>query len=258
MRPELMEEDEFIHTVMHASRLEALNPGSYLVTAYVSTYDPRTNRVRCIIPSFMEMSTGDMRLTGWIPLWSPVAGNGWGIQYGLHGGATSDNYTVGEQIYLLVLETDTGAYIAGGMTWNPYAATPMPTINPGEIVLKDAKGNLVYLKNDGSINIDGQTTVNISGASVVNITASSAVNVTSQGTVSVTAQGAASVSSSSNVSVTAPSISLGAQGQTLSNLVTSALVSLFNGHTHPVSGGNSGTPNQTMGSGELTSTISGG
>jgi hypothetical protein len=62
-----------------------------------------------------------------------------------------------------------------------------------------------------------------------------------------------------SANVTAPAINLGASGQSLLSFVTSAFVSLFNGHTHPGdSGGNTGTPNQTMGSAQLTSTVKGG
>lgn len=69
-----------------------------------------------------------------------------------------------------------------------------------------------------------------------------------------------SVTSSASASVTAPSISLGATGQTLLAFVTSAFQTLFNGHTHTSAGAGSptSTPNQTMGSGHLTSTVKGG
>jgi hypothetical protein len=70
----------------------------------------------------------------------------------------------------------------------------------------------------------------------------------------------ASVTAASSASVTAPSISLGASGQTLYQFVTSLFVSLFNGHTHTSEspGTPTSTPLQQMGSGQLTSTVKGG
>lgn len=91
---------------------------------------------------------------------------------------------------------------------------------------------------------DGSTYVEVDpNAHAINIVASGPVNVTS-------AQAA---------NVTAPSISLGASGQSLLSFVTSAFMSLFNGHTHPdPQGGNTLAPNQQMGSTHITSTVKGG
>ncbi len=242
MDAELMGEDEFIHTVMHAAELQAGNRAALVLTAFVMSYDPRTNRVKCIVPGYAEMTTGQMLQTGWISLGSIAASNGWGIQAAPFGGATQDNPSAGEQITLQILNTGNGSYVASVMTWNAKSAVPLPTIAAGEMYMRDAKGNSVYFKSDGSLNISGVDTVNVSGASTVNIVGSAGVN----------------VSSSSVVNVTAPSINLGASGQSLMALVTSAFSSLFNGHTHPTPGGTSGAPNQQMGAGELTSTVKGG
>ena len=68
------------------------------------------------------------------------------------------------------------------------------------------------------------------------------------------------VTATTSATVTAPSISLGASGQSLFALVTSAFQALFNGHTHTsaASGSPTSIPNQTMGSSELTTTVKGG
>ena len=55
-------------------------------------------------------------------------------------------------------------------------------------------------------------------------------------------------------------LDVGNLGQPLHQLVTDALVSLFNGHTHggvAPGSGNSGVPNQQMGQGQLTQTLKG-
>jgi hypothetical protein len=64
------------------------------------------------------------------------------------------------------------------------------------------------------------------------------------------------VNASTSAAVTAPTITLGATGQTLLAFVTSAFQALFNGHTHASSG--SGVPNQQMGPTHLTATVKGG
>lgn len=69
------------------------------------------------------------------------------------------------------------------------------------------------------------------------------------GDVNIQAGGSASVTAGASASITAPSISLGAGGSTLREMVDSRMVALFNSHTH----GGGPTPNQTMGSNQLTS-----
>lgn len=89
-------------------------------------------------------------------------------------------------------------------------------------------------------NIGGSTTINVTGSAIVN--AGQNVAVTAGGT----------------ASITAPSISLGASAQSLLSLVTSAFMSLFNGHTHNETGSVTQVPNQQMTSSHLTSTVKGG
>ncbi len=75
----------------------------------------------------------------------------------------------------------------------------------------------------------------------------------------VTAQ-TASIIASGSASVSAPSISLGAIGQSLHSLVDDRLIDLFNGHTHPdPQGGNTSPPTQQMTAGaQTTTTMKGG
>lgn len=64
----------------------------------------------------------------------------------------------------------------------------------------------------------------------------------------------ANIVATTSATVTAPSVELGASGGTLRALIDERFNALFNSHTHPIpSGGNTGTPNQTAGAGQLTS-----
>lgn len=109
----------------------------------------------------------------------------------------------------------------------------------GEVAIHDDLGQKVHLTRAGIV---------VSSPTKVTVEALDAqVNVKT-----------AEVVATTSASVTAPSISLGASGQSLLSFVTSAFQALFNGHTHPVPGGTSGVPNQTMDSDHLTSTVKGG
>nr|WP_315596085.1 Gp138 family membrane-puncturing spike protein [uncultured Cupriavidus sp.] len=105
-------------------------------------------------------------------------------------------------------------------------------------VLANVSTSAAQLRTD-----DGQAFVEVNAAThAINIQTSAPVNVTS----------------SSSARVTAPSILLGATGQSLLSFVTSAFQALFNGHTHPETGSTTGVPNQQMGAGHLTNTVKGG
>lgn len=67
-----------------------------------------------------------------------------------------------------------------------------------------------------------------------------------------------SVVATTSASVTAPTITLGAEAQTLGAFVTEAFQDLFNAHTHPAGSPNTGTPNQPLTEAHMTATVKGG
>jgi hypothetical protein len=99
------------------------------------------------------------------------------------------------------------------------------------------------------VNSQSDTNITVGGNALINA---------ASGNVTVQAQ-AASVVAATSAAITAPQITLGASGQTLLQFVTSAFVSLFNGHTHTseTPGTPTSAPNQAMGAAQLTSTVSG-
>ena len=78
--------------------------------------------------------------------------------------------------------------------------------------------------------------------------------------IDVNTTGTINITSAVAVNVTAPAINLGASGQALTGLVTSALETLFNGHTHTSEAAGTATsaPNQLMSASQITTTIKGG
>lgn len=263
----IFDEDEVINTILQAAQMQS-GGREWFVTGFVSSYDPETHRVRCIIPSWINPGSSEAVMTGWVPLQSVWVGNGFGFQAAPFGGATQENPVGGEQVVLQIVSDDNGTYIGGGMLWSQQAGVPLPTIQPGEAVMKHTTGSLLYFKADGSValttnkNLDATVGGNLNATVTGDVAAavSGTTSVSSTGNVTVDTQGAAAVTAATSAAVTAPAVSIGASGQTLQALVTAAMQTLFNGHTHDytVGSGVTDVPNQTMGSSQLTTTIKGG
>ncbi len=144
MIPLLSDQDEFLHTLMHAAQLQAgirLN----VVPGHVASYDPIHHRITCVLPTYIYPQTGEMRVSGWVPLFSIGCGSGWGIQIVPYGGSTQENLGAGEQVWLLVVDMETAAYVAAGFTWNAVMGTPFPNAQGGDIGLKDGGGDSIFM-----------------------------------------------------------------------------------------------------------------
>ncbi|WP_211222733.1 phage baseplate assembly protein V [Paludibacterium yongneupense] len=215
---------------LHASQAQAGFSGTRV--GLIADYDPIAYSIKVALQPTMEE-------TGWIPLATPWAGNGWGLALGpMIGAEVEINFDSGR--------IDAG--MAGGQYFNDEDICPGPP--SGEAWLVHQTGSYIKLTNDGKANINGAAEVDVAGPTI-NITATGNANVSAQ-TVAVSAQGAASI--------TAPSISIGASGQSLLSFVTSLFQALFNGHTHLSNGAGQQTnaPAQQMTDKHMTSTVKGG
>lgn len=165
----------------------------------------------------------DNTLTGWLPILSPWVGNGWGM---------FAPPTIGDLVEVQFIEGD----IESGMLCQRFyndSDRPLP-VPAGELWLFHKSGAYLKFTNDGKVTVNSALEIDAT-APTINLTATSAVN------------------------VVAPAINLGASGQSLLGLVTSAFMSIFNGHNHnDPQGSVSGPPNQLMGAGQITTTIKGG
>jgi hypothetical protein len=131
-------------------------------------------------------------------------------------------------------------------------ATKISGISTSAVQLRSNDGEAYVQLNPTSHEIDIVTPANW------NTNVGGSANIIVAGNANVSAQNVA-VTASESASVTAPSISLGASAQSLLSFVTSAFMSLFNGHTHPdPQGGNTLAPNQQMTASHLTATVKGG
>lgn len=223
--------DELVHNLMHTAQQQVGTP-VVCIPAHIAAYDPRTNMVTCLIPHYYSVEAGENIVTGYIPLATIAAGPGIGMQYAPFGGSTQQNPTAGEQVWLLMINSEINLYICAVMTWNNVKAPPNPGINAGELCYIDHFGNQVYLQSGGTLLVSGGSTVNVNAPTI---------NATGE-----------------TVNVTADNIYLGSQGETLQTLVTQAFQALFNEHTHPAPNGETGVPNQQMTSEQLTTVVKAG
>lgn len=188
----------------------------------VTSYDPGTASARVRIQP-QDPDFPDRSLTGWLPVASPWVGNAWGLDAPV---------SPGDQVEVKFFggELENG-YICGRL----FSDSARPTgAKSGECYLTHQSGSQVKMTNDGKLLVNGNLELDLTGPTI-NITATAAVN------------------------VTAPAVNIGANGQTLLAMVTSAFMGLFNSHTHPdPQGGNTLAPNQQMGTSHVTTTVKAG
>lgn len=154
---------------------------TFFVMAHVSSYDPGTHRIKAIIPTFTDSESGQYMETGWIQLGTLWAGNGFGLQIAPYGGAnvndiTGQNNADGkpvnpEQIVLMIISQDNTLTVGGVLTFNSVDVPPgtgQPLMddfgNPlrlqlssGEAIMRHSSGSYLLFRNDGSININSDT-----------------------------------------------------------------------------------------------------
>jgi uncharacterized protein involved in type VI secretion and phage assembly len=203
----------------------ALERGTSAQSKYglVSSVDPSSYSVKVLFQP-------DNTQSGWIPVKAHWVGNGWGMVC---------LPTVDQLVVVDPIEGFNDEWVVSGYLYNDTERPPASAV--GELHMVHTSGSYMRLTNDGKVSINGQAEVDVSGPTI-NIQATGNVNVQAAGT----------------ASITAPSIQLGAAAQSLLSFVTSAFMTLFNGHTHNETGSVTLAPNQQMGSGHITSTVKGG
>ena len=135
--------------------------------------------------------------TGWLPVATPWVGDGWGLYAPPTPGDVVD------------VHFQEGGKEAGYASLRYFGNRAQPlAVNSGEFWLVHKSGSYFKFTNDGKASYNGQVEID-AAAPTVNVTATTAVH------------------------VTAPHITLGSQGETLHQLVTDALVALYNSVTVP-------------------------
>jgi phage baseplate assembly protein gpV len=205
--------------------------------ATISSYDASNHAVKVIVQP-VDPEIGEQE-SNWMPLGAIGIGNGWGVAVGPQ---------IGDQV-LVVFEG--GDFSSGTIVARVFSVEQQaPAVPSGEIWALHQTGSFIKMVASGDIDVStaGNLNATVAGNMTANITGNAD-----------TTAAQANVTASQSASVTAPTIKLGASGQTLLQFVTSAFVSLFNSHTHPdPQGGSSSPPTQQMSGSHLTSTVTGG
>lgn len=206
--------------------------------ATISSYDASNHAVKVIVQP-VDPELGEQE-SNWMPLGAIGIGNGWGVAVGPQ---------INDQV-LVVYEN--GDFSSGTIVARVFSVAQQAIAVPsGEIWAVHQTGSFIKMVTSGDIDVSaaGNLNATVAGNMTANVTGNSSTTATN-----------ASVTATGTASITAPAIKLGATGQTLMQFVTSAMVAFFNSHTHTSEspGAPTSTPNQTMGSGQLTSTVSGG
>jgi hypothetical protein len=251
--------DELAHQIKHAAQQQSQEHRPF-VYAHIASYDPKLHRVRCIIPSMRDEASNYV-LTSWMPLESSWVGPSWGIQIAPLGGATQENPTMGEMVQLQLIERQYGVMTVASMFFNQTNQPPFPTLQPGEMGMKHKSGSLLQFTNDGNVAVMSAQDVVVNAGRDANVTTVRNAAINATGDASIVATGNASVqginvkiTGSSSIEFDAPSIK-GGGASGLLQLINSAFEALFNAHTHPAPGGNTGAPTVPMDSSMLTQTF---
>jgi len=229
------------HALSNAIRQQArmsTNDYSLPRLATITSYDASNHAVKVQLqPVDPELGPQE---SNWMPLGAIGIGGGWGVAVGPQ---------INDQV-LVVYEN--GDFSSGCIVGRYFSVAQQAIAVPsGEIWAVHQTGSFVKLVTNGDIDVNtaGNLNATVTGNMTANVTGNSSTTATN-----------ASVTASGTATITAPAIKMGATGQTLLQFVTSAMVAFFNSHTHTseTPGTPTSIPNQTMGSGQLTSTVSGG
>ena len=189
--------------------------------------------------------------TGWLPIGSEWAGNGWGL---------FAPPSIGDMVQV---DFDEGDRQSGSITKRFFNDEDRPLDCPsGEFWLVHKSGSLLKFTNDGDVIVDSArdllATVGrnleaaIAGNATVTVTGDAAVSAENA---SITASSDANVTAGASANVTAPAINLG-NGGTLLKLVNDTFKALYNSHTHVKTGGTTTDPPvQSMGDINLTTVL---
>lgn len=211
----------------------------------------------------------DGQTTGYLPIMMPWVGNGWGF---------FSPPSHGDQVLVVFQEGDNNSGLIIGAFHNN-VAKPLD-VTSGELWMVHASGSYVKLKNDGTVDLSSHSSTSVTSGSSISVTSSSSTTVnsgsnlsmsassdfslstsggngtiTSASNMTVAAQGALSLSGQTGLSLSCPVGALldGGGGGSYLSLMTSAMISIFNAHTHnDPQGGTTSAPNQQLSAGETT------
>jgi hypothetical protein len=180
-----------------------------------------------IYPADPSDSTSVATTTGWLPIFSPFVGNGWGLFAPVN---------IGDVVEIHYQEGNLNSGYIGNRCWQLGQNLSVPS---GEFWIVHLSGSFIKMTNDGNITISGGTTTTPLGS--LNLTTGLAINVTAP-TINISGQ-----------------VNLGNLMSTLTGFLNGSALSVYNSHTHAVTAapGTTGIPNQQMSGSALSTNVLG-
>lgn len=142
--------------MMRQEALKAMNTREFVALGQVMDYDPAS--YLAIVQLYPQEADGTPALqTGWLPVFTPWVGNGWGM------------FAPPSPGDIVEVHFQNGSLQNGYVALRSFTTASPPTSVPsGEFWLVHANGATLKLLNDGSVTLSSDTVLNLS-APVVNI-----------------------------------------------------------------------------------------
>jgi phage baseplate assembly protein gpV len=183
-----------INGLLNQMRLQAsLQSNSRATTrlAIVTSFDPSTYTAQVMLQPEDDVEPSNS-LTGWLPVFSPWVGNGWGL------------FCPPSPGDLVEVQFQEGCWETGFVCLRGYNDISLPlAVGSGEFWLVHKTGSFIKITNDGNISISTDQDLEITTAGNLVATVQGDLTASITGTVDITADGDITASSSGNVSVTA-------------------------------------------------------
>jgi hypothetical protein len=231
--------DELSHLISLHAQQQMGNDVPFAI-GHVVAYDPTSNEVQVVFPSFPVIDpisgalTGAYAVSPWVQLQSPWVGNGWGFQTAPEVGDSTPPFS-GTQCAVFQLPRGSVAGLAAALLYTQNAVPPDSTLVAGEAILKHKSGTYIKFMDAGDLTVYAASAINMTNE--VGIT----VSVEASGSIAITLPGGGTFS----INGTSDALAL-----------VSKLVSAFNAHTHPdPQGGSTGVPTSPWSASTVESSI---
>lgn len=133
---------EYLNDKMRQESLRAMRRFAQPRIGRVTSYDPNTHRAKVVmLPEADDPTNTDTAETDWLPIGTPLVGNGWGVYAGP---------SPGERVMVVHQEGSYGAGVIVGRLNNADTAPP-PAVPSGEVWAVHSSQNYIKLQNDKSV-----------------------------------------------------------------------------------------------------------
>ena len=237
---------------------DLLSSQRILTFAEIVSYDSATHSVKCrMLPQLGADTDPESGISGFIPLFTPWMGNGWGAQFAPKVG----------QAFTLVATIgggggvggggggmNVGAHFAIGLFYN-LATLPKGNLQEGEMRLVHESGSVVEMRADSSINV-----VHVSGAHI-EMQADSTIEIQAKDgaghRILISPNGEIEIIAPASSKVFAPEVLAGSEGGAFLTLLMDTFIQLYNEHRHEFQGDSTNVPSVLLTNAFFTKALKG-